>query len=67
MRTELAFVLGMLFLIPAAAGQSHSAAQNPAARLKAETAIRSLLQQQAEAWDKHDLEAFMTGYGIRRS
>ncbi len=62
MRTVFAFVLGMLLSMSAASGQSHAAAQNSAAPLKAETAIRSLLQQQVEAWNRHDLESFMAGY-----
>ena len=29
---------------------------------QSETAIRALLQQQVEAWNRHDLEGFMAGY-----
>lgn len=37
-------------------------AQSTATPSKAETAIRKLLQQQIDAWNKHELEGFMAGY-----
>jgi beta-aspartyl-peptidase (threonine type) len=37
-------------------------AQAPAAAESAEGTIRAVLQQQVDAWNKHDLEGFMAGY-----
>jgi beta-aspartyl-peptidase (threonine type) len=39
-----------------------SLAQAQSSPSAGETAIRKLLQQQVEAWNKHDLEGFMQGY-----
>jgi beta-aspartyl-peptidase (threonine type) len=38
----------------------HSAAQN--SKEDSQTAVEQVLHQQQDAWNHHDLEAFMTGY-----
>jgi beta-aspartyl-peptidase (threonine type) len=45
----------LALLVSSAGGQSPSTA-------KADTAIRLVLQAQVEAWNHHDLDAFMAGY-----
>jgi|SRR6516165_1261738 beta-aspartyl-peptidase (threonine type) len=49
-----------LAVVLAAAGSLEARAQ--AAPNTTEAAIRSLLQQQVDAWNRHDLEGFMAGY-----
>ena len=49
-------LLGVATLAPHA-GFSQSSGQN-----SQEAAIRSVIQAQIDAWNRHDLEAFMAGY-----
>jgi beta-aspartyl-peptidase (threonine type) len=51
-----------IVLSTAVAQNSANPARVGAAPPEAATQISTLLQQQVEAWNKHDLEAFMAGY-----
>ena len=58
--TRIIRVIAILFMaaatvVPASLGQ----APNPQAQ---QAAIRKVLEAQVEAWNRHDLEAFMAGY-----
>ena len=55
MKYRCILVLGWM-LVSAAAAQNTPSPSNP------ETQIRTVLQQQVNAWNKHDLEGFMAGY-----
>jgi beta-aspartyl-peptidase (threonine type) len=48
-------LLGLSLFALSAAAQTGPSSQP-------QTAIRALLQTQVDAWNRHDLEAFMTGY-----
>ena len=52
MKTILALTLALLFSVPAA----------PQATELSPAAIRQVIEQQQAAWNRHDLEAFMSGY-----
>src|SRR5438105_10690712 len=54
---RLSLVLAVLFVLPAAARE-----RKPADPRADEAAIRKVLDDQAAAWNKGDLEAFMAGY-----
>jgi uncharacterized protein (TIGR02246 family) len=54
MKRILAGIFALFLLLTPA-----SAANRPA---KAQTTIREVLEQQTEAWNRHDLEGFMQGY-----
>lgn len=56
---NIAFVLVVLFLrFASVSAQS----QNPSSDADVKTSVENVLQLQASAWNRHDLDAFMSGY-----
>jgi uncharacterized protein (TIGR02246 family) len=55
-RHILLVLLAGTMLLPAAVGQTAATSS------KAESEVRTLLQQQVAAWNRQDLEGFMAGY-----
>ncbi|MGC2193681.1 MAG: nuclear transport factor 2 family protein [Terriglobales bacterium] len=56
MRTRLALLLLALTLLPSLVGQTKPGARD------VKTAVEQVLRTQQDAWNRHDLEAFMAGY-----
>jgi ketosteroid isomerase-like protein len=61
MRSHL-ILMPLVVLLPVLAARPAAAAQAEQTRSSVESAIEHVLRLQQEAWNRHDLDAFMSGY-----